>query len=162
MGYGSLRPMRLLMIDPISWPWISMCTPHIALDNLEMCDMSYKKQKVASSPLSEQLWVSAGGIYPICNNSLTEMIKMNRQRVLIGDHHNAQLSKDVDTKTVLCVDLDGTLLSTDILWESILLLLKKRPWKIINFPFWLLRGKAYLKRQVAQRVELCAASLPIR
>lgn len=87
---------------------------------------------------------------------------MNRQRVLIGDHHNAQLSKDVDTKTVLCVDLDGTLLSTDILWESILLLLKKRPWKIINFPFWLLRGKAYLKRQVAQRVELCAASLPIR
>ncbi|WP_069471431.1 UbiA family prenyltransferase [Candidatus Marithrix sp. Canyon 246] len=58
----------------------------------------------------------------------------------------------------LCVDLDGTLIATDSLWESILLLF--RTWQIFLLPFWLIRGRAYLKYKVAQHVSLNVATLP--
>lgn len=62
----------------------------------------------------------------------------------------------------LCVDMDGTLLATDILWESLLMLLKKKPWSFALLPLWLLRGKAVLKHQLAQQVKLNPATLPYR
>jgi 4-hydroxybenzoate polyprenyltransferase len=58
--------------------------------------------------------------------------------------------------------MDGTLLATDTLWESVLILLKTRPWKMLLLPAWLLRGKAYFKHQVARSVELDPAVLPYR
>ncbi len=60
----------------------------------------------------------------------------------------------------LCVDLDGTLLKTDTLVESILALLKVRPLAAACIPWWLLRGRARLKREVAARVTLNVGSLP--
>ncbi len=60
----------------------------------------------------------------------------------------------------LCVDLDGTLLRSDLLVESTLALLAQRPWLLFLLPFWLLRGKANLKRQVASRVTIDPAHLP--
>lgn len=62
----------------------------------------------------------------------------------------------------LCVDLDGTLLATDVLWESLLILLKTKPLWLLLLPVWLLKGKAFLKRQIAQCVRLNPASLPYR
>ena len=56
------------------------------------------------------------------------------------------------TSSVLCVDLDGTLLEGDLLWESLLLLLKRRPLSLLRLPAWIMRGKAYTKRQIALRV----------
>jgi len=52
---------------------------------------------------------------------------------------------------LLCVDLDGTLLATDVLWELFLILLKTKPLRFLLVPFWLLKGKAFLKRQLAKR-----------
>ena len=63
---------------------------------------------------------------------------------------------------VLCVDLDGTLLATDLLWESIIRLVRERPWTLFAMPFWLLRGKAGFKRMIARRVRVSAESLPYR
>lgn len=60
----------------------------------------------------------------------------------------------------LCVDLDGTLIRTDLLVESFLLLLKKQPWAIFIWPFWLLRGKAYFKQTIAERINFDARNLP--
>ncbi len=60
----------------------------------------------------------------------------------------------------LCVDLDGTLLRSDILYESLLALLAHNPLYLFLVPFWLLRGKAYVKRQLASRVQLPAETLP--
>lgn len=60
----------------------------------------------------------------------------------------------------LCVDLDGTLLRSDILYESLLALLARNPLYLFLIPFWLLRGKAYVKRQLASRVRLPADTLP--
>lgn len=60
----------------------------------------------------------------------------------------------------LCVDLDGTLLRSDILYESLLALLADNPLYLFLLPLWLLRGKAYVKRQLALRVKLPPETLP--
>ncbi len=60
----------------------------------------------------------------------------------------------------LCVDLDGTLLNSDMLYESLLALLARNPLYLFLLPLWLLRGKAALKRELAKRVSLPAETLP--
>jgi 4-hydroxybenzoate polyprenyltransferase len=60
----------------------------------------------------------------------------------------------------LCVDLDGTLIPTDVLSESLVVFLKRAPWRICSVMAWLWRGKAYLKQQIAARVQLDIESLP--
>ena len=63
-------------------------------------------------------------------------------------------------KTPLCVDLDGTLIHSDLLLESFLLLLKRNPLHLLLVPLWLLGGKARLKSEIAARVELNGGALP--
>lgn len=60
----------------------------------------------------------------------------------------------------LAVDLDGSLIHSDLLLESFLLLIKRNPLYLLLVPFWLLQGKAALKRAIASRVQLNAAALP--
>ena len=54
----------------------------------------------------------------------------------------------------LVVDLDGTLIRTDSLLESVFVLAKEHPWLLLSLPAWLAQGRARLKQRVA------AASLP--
>ena len=63
---------------------------------------------------------------------------------------------------VLCVDLDGTLIRGDVLWECVLVLLKTKPIFLFMLPVWLLSGRASFKRNVAARVHLTPASLTYR
>ena len=59
----------------------------------------------------------------------------------------------------LCVDLDHTLILTDSLLETCLsLVLSGMSWLLI--PFWLLRGKAYLKKRSASLSRLDVSKLP--
>jgi 4-hydroxybenzoate polyprenyltransferase/phosphoserine phosphatase len=60
----------------------------------------------------------------------------------------------------LVVDLDGTLVKTDLLVESFFALIKRNPFYVLAIPFWLLRGKAFLKQQIHQRVTLDVSTLP--
>ena len=60
----------------------------------------------------------------------------------------------------LCVDLDGTLIHTDLLLESAVQLLTEKPWFVFVIPLWLLQGKAKLKRNIAKRVQVNASVLP--
>lgn len=60
----------------------------------------------------------------------------------------------------LCVDLDGTLIHSDMLHETVLGLVKVEPLSVFRLPFWLLGGKANLKRQIAERADFEPASLP--
>lgn len=60
----------------------------------------------------------------------------------------------------LCVDLDGTLLRSDILYESLLALLARNPLYLFVIPWWLMRGKAAVKRQLASRIKLSPETLP--
>lgn len=65
-----------------------------------------------------------------------------------------------DRNATLCVDMDGTLLRTDVLLESALALLRINPLYVFRLFVWLTRGKANLKRQIALRSRLDVASLP--
>lgn len=60
----------------------------------------------------------------------------------------------------LAVDLDGTLIHSDVLLESFLLLIKRNPLYLLLVPLWLLKGKAALKQAIASRVQLNPAALP--
>lgn len=62
----------------------------------------------------------------------------------------------------LCVDLDGTLVATDTLWESILLLLKQNILQSLLLPLWIIQGRALFKHKIAQQVTLEVANLPYR
>jgi len=66
------------------------------------------------------------------------------------------------TAPPLAVDLDGTLIKTDLLIESVCRLLRQEPLALFALPVWLLKGRAHLKREIAQRVELDPALLPYR
>jgi 4-hydroxybenzoate polyprenyltransferase/phosphoserine phosphatase len=60
----------------------------------------------------------------------------------------------------LVVDLDGTLVRTDTLHESLLVLLKRNPLLLVLAALWLLKGRAAFKAEVGRRVRLDAARLP--
>lgn len=60
----------------------------------------------------------------------------------------------------LIVDLDGTLIHTDMLHESALRVTRDRPFDVLRIPLWLMRGKAVLKDELASRSRLDAALLP--
>jgi 4-hydroxybenzoate polyprenyltransferase/phosphoserine phosphatase len=70
-----------------------------------------------------------------------------------------QLSGEV---VPLYVDLDGTLVATDTLWESVLLLIKKNPLMFSYLLILLGRGKANFKRELAKQVTLNFEDLPYR
>jgi apolipoprotein N-acyltransferase len=60
----------------------------------------------------------------------------------------------------LVVDLDGTLIRTDLLWEHLARLLRRNPFQIFQILFWWTRGRAHLKKQLVQRVKIDPATLP--
>ncbi len=60
----------------------------------------------------------------------------------------------------LIIDLDGTLIHTDMLHESALRAVRDNPVEVLRIPYFLARGKAVLKRRLAQGSAFDAASLP--
>jgi 4-hydroxybenzoate polyprenyltransferase/phosphoserine phosphatase len=60
----------------------------------------------------------------------------------------------------LVIDLDGTLIRTDMLHESALKMLREAPLDTLRIPYWLSKGKAVLKRRLADRTIFDPGSLP--
>lgn len=60
----------------------------------------------------------------------------------------------------LVVDLDGTLLLSDLLLETTALLMREQTWKLPALLPWLARGKPYLKHQLARSTDLDVQTLP--
>jgi 4-hydroxybenzoate polyprenyltransferase len=60
----------------------------------------------------------------------------------------------------LCVDLDGTLIKTDLLLECFFLLLRQNFLNVFLVPFWLFTGKAGLKHRLARKVSFDPAAVP--
>src|ERR1700722_2588137 len=72
---------------------------------------------------------------------------MNQQ---LRDEAAARTSSAPSAQSVLFVDLDGTLVRTDLLYETLMCAIKRNPWIVFLLPVWLLRGRAYLKRRLAE------------
>ncbi len=60
----------------------------------------------------------------------------------------------------LVVDLDGTLIKTDLLWEHLARLLRRNPFWLLPVLIWWMRGRAFLKKQLGRRVKIDPAILP--
>lgn len=60
----------------------------------------------------------------------------------------------------LAVDLDGTLVRTDMLHESALRALRDRPFSALGIPYWTLRGRAYVKQKLAGLTSFDPTHLP--
>jgi 4-hydroxybenzoate polyprenyltransferase/phosphoserine phosphatase len=68
----------------------------------------------------------------------------------------------VATKVPLVVDLDGTLLRSDSLIESTMVLARERPLELLALPLWLAHGRERLKQRVAQAALPDVETLPYR
>jgi 4-hydroxybenzoate polyprenyltransferase/phosphoserine phosphatase len=71
-----------------------------------------------------------------------------------------QQQAQLDTPSCLCVDLDGTLVQTDTLFESLLALIRVQPWGILRVALWMCLGKARLKQKLGRVISLQPDSLP--
>ncbi|HEY5381476.1 MAG TPA: UbiA family prenyltransferase [Acidobacteriaceae bacterium] len=60
----------------------------------------------------------------------------------------------------LCVDLDGTLVKSDTLVDSVLALVRQRPAELLRVPGWIAQGKAQFKQRVTAAVDLDVENLP--
>lgn len=67
-----------------------------------------------------------------------------------------------DADVPIAVDLDGTLLRTDLMWEGLVRVLVRRPWRLPGVAAALLGGKAAFKRAIAAAGPFEAATLPFR
>lgn len=66
----------------------------------------------------------------------------------------------MNSSVPLCIDLDGTLLNSDLLLEAVLAQLKQAPLSMWQWPRWLAAGKARFKAEIADRVQLDIETLP--
>lgn len=62
--------------------------------------------------------------------------------------------------TILCVDLDGTLIHTDTTWLATKQYLLAHPFFCWRLLLWILHGRAYYKHHLAQSVTLDPSALP--
>jgi 4-hydroxybenzoate polyprenyltransferase len=71
-------------------------------------------------------------------------------------------SRSSSIATPLVLDLDGTLIATDILYESLLLFVRANPLNLFRALAWVFKGRAHLKHKLAQAVDLDVGRLPLR
>ena len=60
----------------------------------------------------------------------------------------------------LCVDLDGTLIRGDLLWDGLLRFIRKHPLQLWRLPLWLAAGRTTLKAALAKRAPAAEMAPP--
>ena len=65
-----------------------------------------------------------------------------------------------DLARPLCVDLDGTLIKSDSLFDAFCELVRRNPLSVWRVPLWVMGGRARVKIEIARRAPLDAACLP--
>jgi len=63
--------------------------------------------------------------------------------------------------TALVIDLDGTLIKTDLLFESLIATIKRQPWTIFLIFIWLRQGLPKVKQELALRAHMNVDSIPV-
>lgn len=62
----------------------------------------------------------------------------------------------------VCIDLDGTLITGDLMWESFIALIKRNPLKALMVAMSVFGGRAHFKRKIAEQVAIEPAELVYR
>ena len=64
------------------------------------------------------------------------------------------------SKKVICVDLDGTLINTDLSTDAANKFIRKNVFNVFRLAFWFFKGIQYLKCKVAEETEIDVSTLP--
>lgn len=72
------------------------------------------------------------------------------------------LKQNLVSSLPLVVDLDGTLIATDTLFESANQFVWSKPFSLVSLFRWLAKGKAFLKSKLAASVTISPETLPYR
>jgi hypothetical protein len=67
-----------------------------------------------------------------------------------GGKSDEGMKKEIPSNKPLCIYCDGTLLRSDLLQESLVRVLIRKRLMIFSCLLWLTRGRAYIKRRLAQ------------
>jgi len=62
--------------------------------------------------------------------------------------------------TPFVIDLDGTLIRNDLLYQSLFFFIKQQPHQFLSLFFWLSKSKSHLKTKLAQRISIDVSVLP--
>src|SRR5581483_8370354 len=81
-----------------------------------------------------------------------------------GEHHpvSRDLREDKPTPDVIFVDLDGTLINTDMLHEAVMAVFKKSPGLLLRLLLKSTGNRAAFKRSVSRVIALDIQQLPFR
>jgi 4-hydroxybenzoate polyprenyltransferase len=79
---------------------------------------------------------------------------------IAGPVPNDALERAGAQDAVICVDLDGTLVKSDTLVDSVLALARQHPWQLLRIPGWIAQGRAAFKHHVTLAVTLDVEHLP--
>ena len=89
--------------------------------------------------------MSAEGRANISADRSPEAAEAGGQPIATGAvFHDGEASREMLPLTMLplCVDLDGTLVKSDTLADSVCVLARTHPWDLLRLPGWLMGGKA--------------------
>jgi len=78
----------------------------------------------------------------------------------VDPHSGSPVVSTTPTTVPLCVDLDGTLVKSNTLLDSVLVLARHTPGSLLRFPMWIAQGRAAFKRNVSSVVTLDVVHLP--
>ncbi len=73
---------------------------------------------------------------------------------------DARPGSELRPGVALCVDLDGTLVKSDTLQDTLLVVVRKRPLELLHLPGWLVEGRAAFKQRLTGLVDLNVEHLP--
>ncbi|MGC9197897.1 MAG: UbiA family prenyltransferase [Acidobacteriaceae bacterium] len=73
---------------------------------------------------------------------------------------NAGQGFELRPGVALCVDLDGTLVKSDTLLDTMLVVARTRPLELLHLPEWIAQGRAAFKQRLTGLVELNVEHLP--
>lgn len=88
------------------------------------------------------------------------LVNARHPQLRYPDDMSPQNDLAADLQTPLAVDLDGTLIRTDMMWESLVRLLRQNPWAAFRSLFALFQGRAHFKQVVAAQIQVDPANLP--
>jgi 4-hydroxybenzoate polyprenyltransferase len=71
-----------------------------------------------------------------------------------------EVSASIPAGVPLCVDLDGTLVKSDTLLDTVIVLVRQHPAALLQFPKWVAEGKAAFKRKVTSLAQIDVVHLP--
>ena len=86
---------------------------------------------------------------------------MNKKNSLYAKEKKKLEDKPVGLTSSLYVDLDGTFIKSDTLFESFIVAIKSNPFIIFICIGWLIKGKSYFKHQLSQHADIAIQLLPV-